>query len=290
MAIVMGLLAAFSWGWADFLGGVAGRAIGVRRALFFSQGVGFGVASLLLVMLPTAREEAGTATLAGWLWGLASGAVNFAAVVSLMTGLARGKAALVAPIVATYGAITTLLELASGATIGGWALGGLGLCVLGIPLTVFSGGAPRESDASSSSAVKCALLAALLFGIGFWFQGRFALPVLGTVPTLWVLHAIDVFCLTAFLCLSPRPGQFALPPSTAWPATFGSGLMSVSGFGAMAFGALTGEIAVVAVLSTLAAGVTATLGVLLRGERLSRLQWTGVAMVLAGVLLLRAGS
>jgi drug/metabolite transporter (DMT)-like permease len=290
MAIVMGLLAALSWGWGDFLAGSAGRAIGVRRTLFFSQALAFLVATLLLAALPAAWAEVRAATSIGWLWGILSGAANFAAVVSLTIGLTRGKAALVAPVTATYGAITALLSLASGEAVSLWALAGIVLCVLGVPLTAFPGKTAQDgSRASSAVAFRCALIAAGCFGVGFWIQGRYAVPALGTVPTLWVFQAIDIGCILIFFCVSVRPGQFALPPGAAWPATFGTGLMSVCGFGAVALGALSGEVAVTAVLSTLAGSVTAGLGVLLRGERLSRIQWCGIATVLVGVALLRVG-
>jgi drug/metabolite transporter (DMT)-like permease len=52
---------------------------------------------------------------------------------------------------------------------------------------------------------------------------------------------------------------------------------------------MTGAVAVVTVLSTLSGGVTALLGVILRGERLTRWQGLGVAKILAGVVLLRLG-
>jgi drug/metabolite transporter (DMT)-like permease len=66
-------------------------------------------------------------------------------------------------------------------------------------------------------------------------------------------------------------------------------LLSLAGWAALALGATTGAVAMVTVLSTLSGGVTALLGVILRGERLTRWQSLGVATILTGVVLLRLG-
>ena len=48
----MGLLAALLWGGTDFLVGLNVRAVGVKRAVFFSQSLGFTLMSLLLTIFP----------------------------------------------------------------------------------------------------------------------------------------------------------------------------------------------------------------------------------------------
>ena len=48
----MGLLAAVLWGGTDFLVGLNARAVGVKRAVYFGQALGFTIMSLLLVAFP----------------------------------------------------------------------------------------------------------------------------------------------------------------------------------------------------------------------------------------------
>ncbi|WP_448950717.1 DMT family transporter [Labrys neptuniae] len=284
MAILLGLMAALCWGTTDFLGGTAARALGVRRALFFSQAIGFIGLSLAILFLPAVRAQMAMAPASAWLWGLAAALSNFLAMLALMAALAHGKAALVAPLTATYGVITTLLSLLTGEALGWWALAGLGLCFIGVPCTVY---APDEGGASAASrtSLRLAMAAALFFGLGFWLQGRLALPGLGTTATLWLLYVTNLLCLTGLL--AGRPGEFRPPPASLWVLTSVIGVVSLCGFGTLALGALTGAVAVVTVLSTLSGAVTAALGVVLRGERLSPIQWFGIVTALAGVLLLR---
>lgn len=126
-----------------------------------------------------------------------------------------------------------------------------------------------------------ALMSALMFGLGFWLQGAFALKSLGVVGALWI------YCLTAvvilFTTLAQRRKLAALPRSIVAP------IMSISllGFCALAYGATTGHVAIVTVLSSLASGVTALLGFFVRGERPSALQWLGIATIIAGVVMLK---
>ena len=52
MDVTMGLLAALLWGGTDFLVGLNARAVGVKRAVYFGQALGFLIMTLLLVIFP----------------------------------------------------------------------------------------------------------------------------------------------------------------------------------------------------------------------------------------------
>lgn len=52
MDVLMGLLAALLWGGTDFLVGLNARAVGVKRAVYFGQALGFAIMSLLLIAFP----------------------------------------------------------------------------------------------------------------------------------------------------------------------------------------------------------------------------------------------
>ena len=46
MDVIMGLLAALLWGGTDFLVGLNARAVGVKRAVYFGQALGFLIMTL----------------------------------------------------------------------------------------------------------------------------------------------------------------------------------------------------------------------------------------------------
>ena len=67
------------------------------------------------------------------------------------------------------------------------------------------------------------------------------------------------------------------------------GAVAVLGFVAVSAGLATGQVAIVAVLGSLQSAVAVGLACALLGEQLARHQWLGVAVVVAGLGLVRLG-
>ncbi len=66
MDVTMGLLAALLWGGTDFLVGLNARAVGVKRAVYFGQALGFLIMTLLLVIFPAFLFKSLDAPLSVW--------------------------------------------------------------------------------------------------------------------------------------------------------------------------------------------------------------------------------
>jgi len=98
----MGLAAALCWGSTDFLIGINARAVGVRRAVFFSQAIGFVIFSAWLWATAAPWLEASAS-----IWGLAllAASLTVGGTLALSQAFAIGKAAMVAPLVTSYGAL-----------------------------------------------------------------------------------------------------------------------------------------------------------------------------------------
>jgi drug/metabolite transporter (DMT)-like permease len=283
VGVTFGLLAAFFWGITDFLAGMSARRIGVRRAVFVSLCFGLVVVGSVFLSMPAARSQAFAAPASGWAGALAAAVCTLFGSLTLSKGLSTGKAAIVAPIAMSYGAVTTILSVLSGERLG---VAGILICIGGVPLTAITREAPVVRHAAQTSPVFFAILAALLYGVGFFVQGRYALPALGTTATLFVGYALGAASLALILTVS-RGETWQAPPASAWPLLLAQSTASLAALGSFAIGASTGAVAVVTVLSTLSGGVTALLGLTLRAERLTVLQWTGVAAVIAGAVVLR---
>ncbi|WP_242503232.1 DMT family transporter [Serratia proteamaculans] len=281
MDIVMGLAAALCWGGTDFLVGINARSVGVRRAVFFSQAIGFAIFTLLMLATsgPVFEASANVLGLALLAAGLTMGGS-----LALSQAFAIGKVAMVAPLVTSYGAVTTLLSWISGERLGALTLIGLALCLMGVMLTAVSLGRQPDRSPSSLPAIAFALLAAFCYGVGFWLQGQYTLPVLGPSASLWLGYAVG---LTALLVLNAdRRALVARPGWRQGGLLLVASLLNLGGFSAFAVGAGSGSLAIVTVLSTLSGGIAALLAALLLRERLSPLQWLGVLTVLAGALVL----
>ena len=284
MDVLMGLLAALLWGGTDFLVGLNARAVGVKRAVYFGQALGFSIMSLLLIAFPAFILKAMSASINVWLIGVAAAGLTVSGALALSKAFALGKASIVAPVVTSYGVVTTLLSWAAGEQIGLLQLLCIALCVVGVILSSIHGDSKIPHAIQASSSVAYALLAALFYGTSFWLQGQFVLPVLGPVTMLWLAYLIGLIVLLAIV-LRIKDG-LKMPPLKNCMTLTGASLMNLGGFSSFAWGAVAGSVSVVTVISTLSGGIAAILGYVFFKERLGKIQVLGVILVLLGAFVL----
>ncbi|MBD9442121.1 DMT family transporter [Pseudomonas sp. PDM04] len=280
----MGLLAAVLWGGTDFLVGLNARAVGVKRAVFFGQALGFCIMSLLLVAFPAFILKSMSASLQVWLFGVFAAALTVSGALALSKAFALGKASIVAPLVTSYGVVTTLLSWASGEQISLLQLLCIALCVAGVVLSSLHSDPKIPHSIHASRSIAYALLAACFYGTSFWLQGQFVLPALGPVMMLWLAYLIGLFVLVVIV-LRLEDG-LKVPALKNCLTLTGASLMNLGGFSAFAWGAVAGSVSVVTVISTLSGGIAAILGYVFFKERLGKMPMLGVVLVLVGAFVL----
>ncbi|MFJ2691147.1 EamA family transporter [Pseudomonas sp. NPDC087336] len=280
----MGLLAALLWGGTDFLVGLNARAVGVKRAVYFGQALGFTIMSLLLIASPVFILKSMAAPLDVWLIGVAAAVLTVSGALALSKAFALGKASIVAPLVTSYGVVTTLLSWAGGEQISLLQLLCIALCVIGVVLSSIHSDPKVPHTTQASSSIAYALLAAVFYGTSFWLQGRFVLPVLGPVTMLWLAYLVGLIVLVGIV-LRIDDG-LKLPPLKNCLTLTGASLMNLGGFSSFAWGAVAGSVSVVTVISTLSGGIAAILGYVFFKERLGKVQVAGVVLVLVGAFVL----
>ena len=280
----MGLLAALLWGGTDFLVGLNARAVGVKRAVYFGQALGFSIMSLLLIAFPAFILKSMSASLTVWLIGTVAAVLTVSGALALSKAFALGKASIVAPLVTSYGVVTTLLSWAGGEQISLIQLLCIALCVIGVILSSIHSDSKIPHTTQASSSIAYALLAALFYGTSFWLQGHFVLPVLGPVTMLWLAYLIGLIVLVAIV-LRIEDG-LKIPPLKNCMTLTGASLMYLGGFSSFAWGAVAGSVSVVTVISTLSGGIAAILGYVFFKERLAKIQVLGVVLVLVGAFVL----
>ncbi|MGE7095562.1 DMT family transporter [Pseudomonas fulva] len=285
MDVLMGLLAAVCWGTTDFLVGVNARAVGVKRAVFFGQFLGLLLMGMIVVISTSQWEKLISSPWRAIGMGVVASLCTVVGALALSKSFAIGKTAVVAPLVTSYGVFTTLLAWLSGDALSVWQVSGIFVCFFGVLLASRSDhGGDFERKTTSTTSVGFALLAAMLYGMSFWIQGKFALPALGPVNMLALGYAVGV------ILLIPEAFRLLRHLATIRFKTFGSlcgaSLFNLGGFSAFSWGALSGSVSVVTVISTLSGGIAAVLGYFLYRERLSVIQLGGISLVLLGAVLL----
>jgi drug/metabolite transporter (DMT)-like permease len=289
LGIILGLTGAVCWGIADFAARFASRRVGAYRTLFFMQFFGFVALSIYL------KVAGGFSHLAPgwkpWVLTIVAGLLNVIASLSLYHSFEIGVMSIVAPVSSSYPALTVALSLASGERI--HALRGIGIAVTlaGVILAAMSF-APKTNDPQASSdepsgahlsrGVGWAILAAIGFGLMFWFLGFHVIPLVGDAVSVWVMRLTALLSLAIFAL--PTRQSIRLPRGTVWWMLATVGLMDTAAFVTNNAGLHIGPVSVVSVLASLYGAVTVLLSWIFLRERLERSQWLGIVLIFAGVV------
>jgi drug/metabolite transporter (DMT)-like permease len=300
-AILGGLGAAFLWAGATLASSRSSRMIGSRVILAWVMVVGI-VIGLPIGLISGVPTELASSS-AGWL--LLAGLCYAGGLYTAYTALTVGKVGIVAPIVATEGAVAALIAVALGDAIGLGAAVVLGVIVMGVVLSsieparpdVIAGdfeiaadaiegpavaGALAVHDEDTRKAVILAVTAAVIFGVGLVATGKAAQEV----PPIWV--AISVRIVGLVVVVLPLLLQRRMTITRAvLPLVLIAGTGEIIGSTLSAWGA-SFDIAIAAVLGSQFAAIAAVLAFFLFGERLSRTQVLGVVLIVVGVSALAA--
>jgi drug/metabolite transporter (DMT)-like permease len=279
MGVLFGLGAALVWGAADFYARLSSERIGARRTLFWMQVLGALMTGLLLCV-PALRPHALPAPELAL--AVAIGALNALGGLLLYRSLEIGTVSLVSPVSSTFAAIAAVLAIGAGerptsAQIGGLLLAALGVVGAAIPPRVET--APPGSAHASRRGVGLAALAAVSWGLSF-FALRYVVGPLGSVFPVFISR---VTSMTLIFIGSRALSKPLEPPRGALHFVAAIALFDSAAFVLYNLGVATALTAVVAVLSSLYSAVTVVLAFIFLRERLSRMQWTAVVVILAGV-------
>jgi drug/metabolite transporter (DMT)-like permease len=293
MGILLGLLTALAWGSSDFFARFAARRIGALRTTLYMQLAGL---LLLTIFLPHIGGWGHLADGSGWrpwAWGALAGVVNGVSTLALYRSFEIGKMAVVAPLSASYPALTVLLSLLTGEHLTGMRAAGIVLILAGALLVVRGETAPEENASASTAApasktgrgIGWAILSGCGFGVLFWLLGTWIVPSVGTAATVWMIRLTSSL-LTAIVILFFR--QPIAPPRerSVNGLLAGMGVLDTGAFVLNNRGMLIEQVSVMGVLASLYGAFTVTLAAVFLRERLSRWQWTGIVLIFGGIYLI----
>lgn len=273
-AVVAGVTVALIWTVATLLSARISREIGPPSALAGVMLVGLVACVPLLLTAP-----AGPSDPSPYLpWLLLAGGGNLVGLLLSYGALTRGNVSIVAPIVATEGAIAATISVLVGEPVTGALILALAVVVVGVTMTAWG----PEGDAASGRPggpvfLAMAVGSALLFGASLYAVGHAS----QSVPGAWVVVAGRILG-TLFVALPLiLTGRFRMTRAIL-PVVVICGLAEVAGFMTITWGA--GEsIAITAVLSSQFAVLVPLVAVTVYKERLLRHQLLGAALTGLGV-------
>jgi drug/metabolite transporter (DMT)-like permease len=275
MSVVLSLLAALSYGLADFTGGLSSKRASAWSVALVGQASG----AVLVVSLSLAVS--GSPSGADLAWSLLAGAGNGFGTAFLYRGLSSGRMGVVAPV---SGVGAAVLPVVVGVVLGErpallvWV--GIALAVPAIWLVAR---APSAGTASPGGLLD-GVLAGLGFGALFVALAQVS-PDAGLLP----LAVNQVVAGVVIVAVASALGQPWLPRERAALGGVLAGALGAAATLCFLLASRDGYLSVTAVLTSLYPAFTVLLAATVLREHVHRTQAAGLALCAAAVVLVAAG-
>jgi drug/metabolite transporter (DMT)-like permease len=283
VTILFGLLTAFSYGYADFVGAIAAKK--VRALTVTTVAFSFGLLLALLFSLFAGASYNESVIV----YGILAGICSAAAISFLYAALALGPISIVSPFTAVLSAIVpVIVDIAAGQALGELSLLAIVLILIAVVLVAFVPG----------QDVRLPTLRATIYsiGAGLGFAGTFvfidAAPSDSGLGVLVVMRVIGIAILFALLAILLFSGKskvliekevFAL--STIWLVLL-AGFGDVTGNLFFIIATREGALAIAAVLTSLYPVGTILLAKIFLKERIAISQNIGIVLAVGACALL----
>jgi uncharacterized membrane protein len=278
LGIGLALAASLCWGVGDFIAGSKSRVLPVLVVLVCSQLVGLvwigAVALIAQEPVPGTREIVLAAV---------SAVAGTAGLACFFRAIAIGKMSVVVPVAATAAVVPVIVGIATGDRPSVLQLLGMAVALAG---AVLASREPGEEGEGGSLAAGVLLAALSALFIGFFFLAIDGASDGGAVWASLVNRITSVTLLLVAAAVVHPQLSAARPHLRALAA---AGTLDVSANLLFAAAPTEGLISLVSVAGSLYPVITVLLARIVLKERVHRIQEAGVAVALAGVVLIAAG-
>jgi uncharacterized membrane protein len=270
----LALAAAASWGVGDFFGGLKSRSLNPVAILIVAQPIGLTLLGVWVAV--RGQGPPGSAVL----WACLASVLGTTGLIAFYRGMAAGALSIVAPIAGAGAAIPVIWGLAGGDHPSGYQELGFAAALIGVVLASFE---RRPEAARLAAGVGWAAIAMLAFGAYY-----IPMHAASHGDFLWAAFVFRLTSTTliaaAWLVLRPPCARRADLPVLA-----SIGVLDTGGNVFFAAASAKGLVSVVSTLASLYPVVTVLLARVVLKERVHRSQELGIALALAGIVLISAG-
>ncbi len=308
VAVVLGFVGAVMFGAADFIGGLASKRISAMKVTFISGLVGFGIAIVGSLVVPSVMSWPAI------FWGAMAGVVGSAAIMLLYASLAIGPMSILSPLGAFVSAVVPVTwALTTGESLGAFGLAGIGL---GLVAVVLVGFVPEKNAVRPSlTGLAMAIGAGILIGAFLIFIDQAPsdaglIPLMANRIVSASIMGISIAILAGMRARRRRaasanaiagssatttPGESSARDSFAagWRpglrlAALG-GVIDGTGNALLLLGIQLGDLSVMSVLTAMYPAGTILLASVVLKERVAPVQAIGLALAIAAAALLALG-
>ena len=270
--ILFGLLAAITWGAADFNGGMASKQSNPYGVVIVAHSFSL---ILLLALIGITGEP--IPPLQDLLWGGAAGIGAGFGLMLLYRALAEGRMSVAAPVSAVVASgLTVIVGAALEGLPNSWMILGLVLAMIAVWFT-----ASDEKTAIHVNELKQPVAAGIAFAMFFVCLERAS-----GVSLFWSIVAVRVVSVTSLFGYVTITRQRWLPQQSSLAPIVLSSVLDTVGNACYSLAARFGRLDIAAVISSLYPGATVLLAWFLLKERIGRLQTVGILLALAAIIIL----
>jgi drug/metabolite transporter (DMT)-like permease len=256
--------------------------------MLYMQSVGFLLLTISIHWLGGWGHLADGSGWQPWAWGFLAGCLNACSTLSLYRSFEIGKMAVVAPLSASYPALTLLLSWLGGDRLSPARIAGILLTLAGVVLVAGGEHAPGENNGQlikrNTRGMGWAAAASLGFGVLFWLLGFRIVPRVGAVQAVWMIRLTSSVLTAAVILVAAQPMR--LPRGGVRWMALGMGAFDTLAFVLSNRGMLMEQVAVISVLGSLYGAVTVGLAAIFLREQISRWQWAGIMAIFVGIFLI----
>ena len=282
MSIVFGLVAAFAWGLHDILVRLVSQKTNVFSALLIVLIGGFLSQSVLIAM----RGEISSIPAQAFIPLIFAGITFTSASIGLYKAFEIGPVQLVAPIIATFSILSILWGVFQGDSLTWLQCIAIVVVFLGLYIVVSLANTQDEVESNGSKlhAILWSLLASVSFAITFGI-GHSMVSYAPELMTIAATRLIATMCLV-ILMLALRIQLFSAIKQ--WKVLGVIGLLDATAITSVVYAGTLENASYAALSASLFGVVTILIAWAFLRERMTPLQWLGVALTFAGVAYLGA--
>jgi drug/metabolite transporter (DMT)-like permease len=282
MGILLGLTAALSWGLADYFAALASRRTGAFRVV-----LGFHLAAMVLLagLLLVTGEGLSDVSRGDLAWFAFLGVLGTVSYLAFYQALAIGPISIVSPIVSAYAAVTVVCAVViGGERLAGGETAAIVVVILGVLLASSDLAQMRHLERIALLGILLALLTAFVIG-AFVYGVAYFSEEYGWLVPIFLARGFTTLLLV-LVSLRGREWRFDDRSPRLLATIVGIAVVDTLGYVAFNFGVRHEDTSVVATAAAPYAVVPIVAGVFLLHERPRATQWAGIALVIAGLVLL----
>ena len=254
--------------------------MGTARCLLYIQAFSLISWVLLIAVFPHQPDK----SIQPWIIAALAGIFHVVGLATTYRAFEIGTLSFVSPIASSFAIVTTLMFVINGNAPAAIPMLGILLLVFGIAVVTRS----TSSDGPVTlKGVPEAIASAVGFGVMFWILDAYVKAPLGDVYPLILLKVMATTFAAGYVARSPNETthEFVSKSKIVMMALVAAALDTMAWVSYLFGSKEQVHAAVVTALASLFSVVTIMLAGLFLKERLNRMQWVGVAVVLGGILL-----